>query len=686
MWSKTKNGIKSLGKDIAALPAWEHVGFTPIKLIVGAVLAALSVFACVKWSNLRMGIIFALVFLIAGSFRVKSKSHRVHLVLGLIWSAAMIFASYYVSSKMIGLKYTSPSTPKFILNIMCVIFIGILLFLIIQRIRYSMIIMAVLLTLLAFVNKVVYSARTKEIGPMDIFSVKTAANVAGSYKLDVNAAACYCFLLVILLSFISFCFRDYRIAHKMRSRLVTLLVEIGLGMYLWFSTTNIPVKLWLRDGTNTNGFYLNFLLGIHNMAVDVPDNYSEDAVHKLEVEYTTDHVTSGGNSEHKDNTPVASPDSDKEGKKPNVIVIMNESFSNFGVIGELDTNQPVTPFIDSLTENTVKGYALSSVFGGNTANSEFEFLTGHSMGFLPDFAVAYQQYINDETYSLAWYMRHLGYDTFATHPYNASGWSRPTNYPLMGFDDCTFIDDYLKRNDFRYLRYWMSDLTMYQYILDHMKNRESDDPLFLFGVSMQNHSGYTYTGEEFETTITINGTDGAYPRAEQYLTLINHSDKAVQYLINELQDYPEDTVVMFFGDHFPSVEAALFESLHGGTFDTLEDKMKKYKIPFFIWANYDIEEAEVECTSINYLSKYLLEYAGIEMSPYYKFLDEAEAQIPMMNMFGYYSKSEGKFITHEEATGTEKDWLNKYHMIQYNELFDKKRSHVFFDEYMDMEK
>ncbi len=160
---------------------------------------------------------------------------------------------------------------------------------------------------------------------------------------------------------------------------------------------------------------------------------------------------------------------------PNVLVVMNESYADFSILGSpLNTNQPVTPFADSLQENTQRGHALCSVFGGGTANSEFEFLTGLSMGNLPagayslqentqrghalcsvfgggtansefEFltglsmgnlpagACAYQQYIHAPIPSLVHHFNSLGYRTMATHPFLASGWNRTAVYPRLGF-------------------------------------------------------------------------------------------------------------------------------------------------------------------------------------------------------------------------------------------------------------
>ena len=77
----------------------------------------------------------------------------------------------------------------------------------------------------------------------------------------------------------------------------------------------------------------------------------------------------------------------------NVIVIMNESLSDLSVLPGVESNTDAMPFLRSLTENTIKGYAYSSVFGGTTANSEYEFLTGNTTAFLPAGTVPYHLYV-----------------------------------------------------------------------------------------------------------------------------------------------------------------------------------------------------------------------------------------------------------------------------------------------------
>ena len=116
--------------------------------------------------------------------------------------------------------------------------------------------------------------------------------------------------------------------------------------------------------------------------------------------------------------------------KPNIIVVMDEAFSDLGVLGDFTASKEYMPYYHSLKEesetapNIITGSLHVSVCGGNTANTEFEFLTGNTMAFLPQGSVPYQQYIKKNIPALPWYFKEQGYETHAMHPYYASGWDR----------------------------------------------------------------------------------------------------------------------------------------------------------------------------------------------------------------------------------------------------------------------
>ena len=111
----------------------------------------------------------------------------------------------------------------------------------------------------------------------------------------------------------------------------------------------------------------------------------------------------------------------------------------------------------------------------------------------------------------------------------------------------------------------------------------------------------------------------------------------------------------------------------------MEELEHLYTVPFFIWTNYDTPEDTIEITSLNYLSTMALERAGLELPPYNQFLKELMKVVPAINSQGYYSLEKGKYLHVEDAVGIETEWIDKYRLLQHNNLFDSSgRSTVFF--------
>lgn len=281
------------------------------------------------------------------------------------------------------------------------------------------------------------------------------------------------------------------------------------------------------------------------------------------------------------------------------------------------------------------------------------------MAFLSENTVPYQQYIHSSTYSMVAYLKfYYDYTCFAIYPYLSNGWNRPNAYNHFGFDESLFIDDF-KQEDL--IRDYVSDQEMFEKIIDIYEDY-NDESLFLFGVSMQNHGGYEYS--DFDNSITLENVNDS--SVNQYLSLIHETDKAVEYLIDYFSKVDDEVVVVFFGDHQPRLD----ESFYSESSDSLDIKQNRYKVPFFIWTNYDIEEKNIECTSLNYLSNYVYESAHVELPLYNQFLSELEDKIPVINSNGFYSLDKNCFISFDDASNDEKRSLELYEILQYNNMFD----------------
>ena len=632
------------------------------RAFIGMGIGILALIACGILDSWKAGFLSAAAFSLAGCVKITPEHPAIRFGLNAVWGIVCIFVSCAIPTMMISdSSYLNIGYYRIAMNFICVAVVYGIFLTAFGEIKRAVAVASGLLLIMATANTFVFQFRGNELRPMDFFSIKTALNVAGQYTFRISPRMLQGLLIWI---WTVFCLGSLPPSdpgiRKYWLRLGAAVASCLCAFLLWRWTPDVRTNSWSVGGSTGNGYFLNFYTGIRDSFIRKPDGYSPEAVEELAAGHAEQRV--------------------KTASKPNVIVIMNESFADFRVLGgELRTNQPVTPFLDSLQENTVRGYALTSVFGGATANSEFEFLTGSSMANLPTGTVPYQQYVTADVYSLPWLMNALGYRSVATHPFYASGWNRPVVYPRFGFSDITFIDSYPNKN---LVRGFVSDQEMYEHVLDTLTGT-TGDPLFLFGITIQNHGDYIYTGDNYGQSVFLEGYGREYSMAEQYLTLLRESDKALEYLLTELEKLPEDTVVLFFGDHFPRVEDDFFQELHGGAFETLPEKMEQYMVPFFVWANFDIPEQTVECTSLNYLGRYLLETAGLELPPYYQFLKELEQAVPAVNALGYYSISQQTFLPLEDAQGEEAKWLNDYAMVQYNNLFDQKnRNSLFFQNYL----
>ena len=511
-----------------------------------------------------------------------------------------------------------------------------------------------LLLFLGVVNAFTYAARGTGMSPADFSAAGTALNVVGNYHLVFTP---WMYLAVTVWAACALALAGAEIETPPRRRgfrLAALALLLVLTPTLRFALRPIRSLPWGREGAVNNGFLLNFTLELNELLVTKPAGYSPARVSETEAVYAAGQTA---------------PE-----RLPTVIVVMNEAFSDPRIYGELETDLPLMPVIDGLTENTVKGYALVSVYGGTTPNSEYEFLTGNSLAFFSAFDIPFMQRVSAPVYSLTRYLASLGYSSYATHPMPGSNWRREAVYPLLGFDEIAFDEAY---TDYRARADYPFDDALFDKLLEALDARQgAESPDFLFAVTVQNHSPYT-TGCSFDEPVHMLGYDSE--AADEYLSCVHESDAAFGRFLEALRQRKEPVIVLMYGDHHPSETDAFIAHLHGGALNTLDEREKRYAVPYVLWANFDISEEGPACTSINYLSSLVLEKAGLPLPPWNRFLEQTRQIIPAINAYGYYSQTAGRFLTTEEAEGAEAAALQEYELLQYNAVFDKKnRSELFF--------
>ena len=542
----------------------------------------------------------------------------------------------------------------------------------------------------AIVNYYVMQFRGTPFVPWDFLSIRTAANVAGDFEYKIfwqMLLATFGFVFLLLTTGkmnAKLRFIPLRIAGFLISAGALVFVIVGIqddkGKSFWGIDTTLftPKVIYVK-----NGFWPAFLSNLSFLKIDRPDGYSVEKV----VQIAEDAA-----SEYGKNTAKADSASSSGQVRPNIIVIMNEAFSDLSVLGDFNTNEDYMPNFRALMEDYTSGHLMVSVKGGNTANTEYEFLSGDTTAFLPQGSVVYQQYIHDEIPTIATYLKGLGYETIGMHPYLGSGWERDRVYPLMGFD--SFLD----KNSFQgadTLRNYVSDKGAFDKIIQLFENKEEGRPQFQFLVTMQNHSGFSPKSTDNGFTEEIMLTDAPAQTAsviatERYLTLIRYSDMAFRYLTDYFEkNVTEPTFIVMFGDHEPNDyvtevidqlvgnESYVTASDNSGaaeeaTQESLEDVQKHYQVPFIIWNNFGLEKNEsIDLTSVNYLGSILLEEAGLELSDYHKFERNMQKKIPALAA-GAWCDSEGVFHSWSDRDKDEtySSLINDYNILEYNHAID----------------
>lgn len=547
-------------------------------------------------------------------------------------------------------------------NVLLIMLVNLILSSIIHKMKPALIITSIFFLIVGIANYFVVLFRGYGIVFMDFYAIKTAATVAGNYSYDINKY----FIAATLTGILSIVFltillkldkKEKKRYFDLREILKSLTgIVVALLFILWINMDTVFFKdvtslSWDHSiGIEECGYILYFTANAGEASVQKPDGYSAEKVEKILSKY-----------EQKDNEQCADED------RPNVIMIMNESFADLRVLGNIETDKSVMPFFDSLSENTIKGYAQSSVYGGYTANSEFEFLSGCSKAFLP--GNPYLQYIDDYMPGLISNLKKQGYENaVAIHPYNASGYNRNRVYPLM------YFDEFLTKDDFRgeeKVRDYIGDLEDYKKIEELYEKKEAGERLCVFNVTMQNHNPYNDYSYQFKDPVRVTSFLSS-SNVNEYLSLMKMSDDALRELITYFKNVDEKTLIVLFGDHQPHLPDQFYCDLMGKnpTQFTQEDTMTKHMVPFVIWANYDIPEMTIEKVSINYLSSIFLNVSGLKMSDYNRYLLDLYQTLPVISAPGYYDKA-GNLYELSDSKSEYNELLNQYEMIQYNYLFDK---------------
>jgi len=413
---------------------------------------------------------------------------------------------------------------------------------------------------------------------------------------------------------------------------------VAAALVLAVNSVNTPAKaqkvlnshtLYLEDmalqysNYIANGFTGAFTVNILSSQVTPPDGYSADMISEILDSY--------------------SKTDSKDFSKPDVILILAESFWDPRKLPDVEFSENPLANFDEITsrENTVSGRFFTTGFGGGTVRPEFEVLTGLTTDRLPAGSVPWQ-YITEPTESYVSLYRELGYKTVAMHPYTSSFYLRKEAYPLIGFDELRFEDTFYNHPDIpvKIDGKQITDETFAEHIIYYLDS--ADTPVFLFGISMENHQPYTNKYSQHTVTVSSDTIEaGVLADVENYTQGVFHADKALKMLVDYIDSREKDTVLVWFGDHLPTLGGNYAAYAQSGMIDlsamSIDMKEALQSTPYLIYSNFELSRGMVSAGKDNDIASYNLMNAlssviGAPRTPLMYFLEDFYKTYPYYNV------------------------------------------------------
>ncbi len=565
--------------------------------------------------------------------------------------------------------WTSTNLLSFIINFFLIVIFSLIFILLTGSLGIALSSSSFVLVFLSLANMVKKQLLGDPLFPWDFSRLDQIINLIPEYKSECALAlVCLGVLLIIAFFIVRFLLPQFKIRWSGRVIvLIILLITVPLAIFYRHTPIKDALKnkgienIYLQQTENslTNGFVLGFVMNIENTMVLQPVGYNSTAIKQIM-------------NKNSSNTYAGTAQTNSEQKtKPNIIVILNESFWDPTVLPNVTFSEYPLPYFRELWAryNTTK--MISPVFGGSTANVEFELLTGLSTNFLQQGAIVYQQYLEKPLPALPSLLKSQGYSTIAIHPYHDWFYKRNKVYPLMGFES------FLSLNDFKnapITGQYIGDFEVSKKIIEQLGN--SDKPKFIFAVTMQNHGPYT-ANRYSSKTLTVSGSLSSEGKAilETYAQGVNDADKALKYLIDNITKSNKPTLIVFFGDHLPYLgkDYKVYKEtgfIQGNDNDwTLDERLKMKSVPLLIWSNYGSSTSnDVDNISPSFLGSYLLKRANLKGNYVFNFDYNLSQKLPVFSKTAVIDSKKNISGKLPDDLQKEKD---DYWLIEYDLLFGK---------------
>ena len=511
----------------------------------------------------------------------------------------------------------SPYT--YFINVMIICFTMSLGLLCKRRLSFASMILALWLGL-GVANFVIMSMRTSPFSATDLKLLGQIDNIIEVYLTPFTLILIIVAIMIVVVGVSILWVKLPKYAEKISY--VKNLFIIGIVFLVTLLTVNLGLmtdKISEKFPNMTIAYYnygfpYCFSTSLFNTGVSQPDEYTEDKVMDILNKMKSTSVINKA-----------------ELKTPNIIFLQLESFFDISKMEDIELSTDATPIFNGLKEEYPSGYLTVNNVGYGTANTEFEVMTGLNLDDFGPGEFPYNTILSKSTCeSTAYILKEYGYTAHALHNNTATFYSRNSVFRRLGFDTFTSIE-YMYPTEYTPTE-WCKDMVLVEEIMKALESTEDTD--YIYTISVKGHGAYP-TEQVIEKPMVevVSGMDNESRRCmiEYYANMIYEMDTFIGKLIERLSKYGEDTVLVIYGDHLPSLDITENELENGDLYQT----------EYVVWNNINLEMDDKDIETFQ-LSSRVLEHLNIET--------------------GYINKFHQIF-------GDRADYFSKLHVLSYDILY-----------------
>ena len=551
--------------------------------------------------------------------------NRISLLLHALCSALGYFLIEMISRRSFSAAWTYMTTKPLVFAYnAALIFTTSLIVYLFRRRCFWRVLISILWLLLGIINGVILSNRVTPFTGPDLHLLTDGMAVLNKYLpawgvvLALILLGLFALLLLILL------IKAPKYKRKVKFRYDLLLVVVGAALFAGATQLALEKRVLSNYFGNIAFAYEDYgypyclAVTIFDTGISCPRDYSEQEITRIE--------------KTEDNLPATNEDS-----KPNIIFVQLESFFDPTLVEYLNISEDPIPNFRKLMKEYTSGYYKVPSVGAGTANTEFESITGMSLHYFGPGEYPYKSILKETTCESAPYvLKNLGYSTHAVHNNEANFYGRRSIFPNLGFDTFTSAE-YMSEEEDKNPLGWTKDEVLTDEIIKCLDSTEESD--YIYTISTQGHGAYPEEQLIDDPEITVSGAETVAQNNQwdYYCHEIPEMDNFVKELTDALADYPEDVILVMYGDHLPTMGL------------TVEDLKNKYlfQTQYVMWDNFGLEKKDENLAAYQMAAE-VMDRAGIH---------------------------EGTIFRYHQARRNTRNYQVDLETLQYDVLYGKKYSY-----------